>query len=172
MIEPQSMHDGASAWVANATLVPPRLSVIPPPLAGLADPLVCPLACPFEWPFDVPTVARYPSSTLGAAGTASEARRALGVSEDESAGAAAGDVDPAEASASGVLASDPPARAARPGDVEAGEPAGESPAGAARPTGAEGDETADASTLEPRSIRPRPFLSSSERNREPIHRKM
>ena len=28
MIEPQSMHDGASAWVAKATFVPPRFSVI------------------------------------------------------------------------------------------------------------------------------------------------
>jgi hypothetical protein len=34
MIEPQSMHDGASAWVAKATFVPPRLSVIPPPLVA------------------------------------------------------------------------------------------------------------------------------------------
>src|SRR5690242_16335569 len=75
MIEPQSMHDGASAWVANATLVPPRFSVIGKPPSLFELPLACPLLCPFEWPFacpfEAPTVARYPSSTFGTTGAAS-----------------------------------------------------------------------------------------------------
>src|SRR5215210_8040804 len=79
MIEPQSMHDGASAWVAKATFVPPRFSVIPPPLVGLAEvadpllwPFAWPLVCPLECPLDVaPTVARYPSSTFSTRGAGS-----------------------------------------------------------------------------------------------------
>src|SRR3989304_5486332 len=50
MIEPQSMHDGASAWVAKATFVPPRLSVIAPPDAAIALPFSF-AALPLAWAF-------------------------------------------------------------------------------------------------------------------------
>src|SRR3954468_22066553 len=78
MIEPQSMQLGASAWVWNETLVPPRLSVIgavePPPFPFEDLPL--PLAA---WPFpSEPFVAMTASGSLaGADATAGSAATAV-----------------------------------------------------------------------------------------------
>ena len=60
MIEPQSMHDGASACVAKATLMPPRFSEGKP----FDEPLACPFECPLACPFEAPTVAEL-SERLG-----------------------------------------------------------------------------------------------------------
>src|SRR5688500_16284542 len=67
MIEPHSAQLGASAWAANATLVPPRLRVIPEPPP---EPLALPLwAWPFAAPLDAITVSSSPADASGFAGS-------------------------------------------------------------------------------------------------------
>ena len=161
------MHDGASAWVAKATLVPPRFSEIPPPLVGfgalpLACPFECPLACPFERA-DGGEVAEldllHPRSGLHIQSNVLDGGDSAGLGLIARVlGEATGSTVAGAGSAERLVSDDAcgaswhPKRVASGAGPETGEPG--------------------ASPSEPRSISPRPAFSSSVRNREPIHRKM
>ena len=150
MIEPQSAQDGASAWVANATLVPPPSD--PPRLPAYCS-SVFPL--PFvAWPLAAPLVAMTVSSSFATdvAGAATAVAVAVGGSGAASTtGSGAGSTTGAgETAAGGVIATAPDAAAAIPPP---------------KPDGT-------SSTIAERSISPSDVLSSVGRNREPSQRKM
>src|SRR5262245_5650558 len=157
MIEPQSAHDGASAWAANATRVPPPND--PPRLPANCS-SVRPL--PLLLPFPLPLVAITTNSSFGAALAGDDDVSAMAAGSSVDAGARSGissgvgesSVEPAAATASagadedtacvsGALAESPPPN----------------------PDGG-------SSTIADRSISPSEAFSSTGRKREPSQRKM
>src|SRR5690242_5356968 len=93
MIEPHSAHEGASAWIWNATFWVPRLSVI-----GFADPLPFPLAWPFVWPL----VVAWPKASDCARTVRASPVAAFGAAAGSGAGSAASAVALAEGGSSAM----------------------------------------------------------------------
>src|SRR6476620_4427525 len=170
MIEPQSAHDGASAWVTKLTLVAPRFRVIvpvpvppPAPFPDLPFPLPLPLVA---WPLVARTASSSRTGVADSAGAGSAATAvAFGVASFDPEGSAPEAAGGAAASGVSGYAPHSGEGSAASARSEAGPPIEPPPSGADPVAGT-------SSTIADRSISPRLAFSSGARNRDPSHRKM